>query len=148
MIWPHGWSGTFATFVMVAWLSRHVLRDGRLTHGDPQLLQFAVNPRRTPERIRRGHSTDQRADVWSRGWTTGAVPTLPGPEQAEAASVPGEDGLRLDEDKRRPPTAPCARQPRPEHPIRRGQTKSRGARAIQDRQLMPEREDLEVQRRA
>ena len=31
--------------------------------------------------------------------------------------------------------------------IRRGQTNPRGARAIQDRQLMPEREDFEVQRR-
>jgi hypothetical protein len=38
--------------------------------------------------------------------------------------------------------------PRPEIPIRRGQTKSRGARAIQDRHLMPERQDLEVQSRA
>ena len=39
----------------------HKLRDGRLTHADPQLLQFPVDPRRTPERIRgrqlgiRGH---------------------------------------------------------------------------------------------
>jgi hypothetical protein len=38
--------------------------------------------------------------------------------------------------------------PRPENPIRRGQTKPRRARAIQDRQLMPECEDLEVQSRA
>ncbi len=68
--------------------------------------------------------------------------------QAEPASVPGEHGVRLDEDERRPPTAPRLRQPRPENPIRRGQTKSRRARAIQDRQLMPERKDLEVQSRA
>ena len=107
-----------------------------------------MNPRRTPERIRRGHSTNQRADLWSRGWTTRTGPTLPGPEQAEPASVPGEHGIRFDEDERRPPTTPRPRQPRPENPIRRGQTKSRGARAIQDRQLMPERKDLEVQSRA
>ena len=62
--------------------------------------------------------------------------------------MPGEYGVRLDEDERRPPTAARLRQPRPEHPIRRGQTKSRRARAIQDRHLMPEREDLEVQSRA
>src|SRR5688500_276684 len=98
-----------------------------------------MNPRRTPERIRGRHSTNQRADLWSRGWTTRTVPTLPRPEQAEPASVPGEYGVRLDEDERGPPTAPRLRQPRPEHPIRRGQTKSRVARAFQDRQLMPER---------
>ena len=76
------------------------------------------------------------------------MPTLPRPEQAEPASVPGKYGVRLDEDDCRPPTNPVLRQPRPEHPIRRGQTKPRGARAIQDRHLMPEREDLEVQSRA
>jgi hypothetical protein len=34
------------------------------------------------------------------------------------------------------------------HAIRRGQTQPRKPRAIQDRQLMPERADFEVQRRA
>ena len=50
---------------------------------------------------------------------------------------------------------PCGRgmvgdgdgQPRPQNPVCRSQTTWRGTRAIQDRQLMPEREDLEVQRR-
>jgi hypothetical protein len=107
-----------------------------------------MDPRRSPERIRGGHLTNQRTDLWGRGWTTGTVPTLPSPEQAEPASVPGEHGVRLDENERRPPTAPRLRQPRPEHPIRRGQAKSRRTRAIQDRHLMPEREDLEVESRA
>ena len=82
------------------------------------------------------------------GWTT-----RPGTElfhvrnRPETPSVPGEHGLRLAEDERRPPTTPrCDSHPRA--PIRRGQTKSRGARAIQDRQLIPEREALEVRSRA
>ena len=93
---------------MVASSSQHVLRDGRLTHRDSQLLQLAVDPRRTPERIRGETSTDQRADVGPRR-PTGAVPALPRPEQAEPASVPGDDGGRLDEDERRPPPRPRAR---------------------------------------
>jgi hypothetical protein len=40
------------------------------------------------------------------------------------------------------------RQPRPEDPIRHCQTKPRGARAIQDRHLVPKRENFEVQSRA
>jgi hypothetical protein len=55
---------------------------------------------------------------------------------------------RLDEDERRPPTGPRLRQPCPEHAIRHGQTKTPAARSIHDRQLMPERENLEVHSRA
>ena len=110
--------------------SRHVLRDGRLTHRDSQFLPFPMNPRRTPEWIRGGHATNQRADLGTRGWATGTIPTLPRPEQAKPASVPGEYGVRFDEDERRPPTAPHLRQPCPEHPIRRGQTKVRGRERV------------------
>jgi hypothetical protein len=93
----------------------------------------------------RDAGASKRADLWSHGWTTRTVPTLPRTEQAEPASMLGECGVQLDEDERRPPTAPRLRQAGPENPIRHGQTKSRGARAIQDRPLMPEREDLEMQ---
>jgi hypothetical protein len=41
--------------------------------------------------------------------------------------VPGEYGVRLDEDERRPPTAPRLRQPRPENPIA-AVRRSRGGR--------------------
>jgi hypothetical protein len=112
--------------VRVAVSPRHVLRNGRLTHRDLQLLQFPWIRGRTPERIRGGHSTNQRADLGGRGWTTRTVPTLPRPDQAEPASAPGEHGVRLDENKRRPPTAPRLRQARPKHAICRGQTKPRG----------------------
>ena len=46
-----------------------------------------MNPRRIPERIRGGHSTNQRADLGGCGWTTRTVATLPRPQQAEPASV-------------------------------------------------------------
>jgi hypothetical protein len=78
----------------------------------------------------------------SRGWTTCTVSTLPRPEEAEPTSVPGEFGIRLGEDERRPPTASRLGQRRPEHPTLRGQTKPWRARAMQDRQLMSQREDL------
>ena len=41
-------------------------------------LPFSMNPRRTPERIRGGHATNQRAHLGTRGWTTwNRIPTLP-----------------------------------------------------------------------
>ena len=39
----------------------HVPGDGRLTHPDAQLLELAVDPRCTPERIRRRQLTNQGA---------------------------------------------------------------------------------------
>jgi hypothetical protein len=107
-----------------------------------------MNPRRSPERIRSGHSPNQPADLASRGWATATGAALPRPEQAEPASVPSEHHVRLDEDESRPPIAPCLGQPRPERPVGRGQSDPRGARTIQDCHLMSERHDLQVQRGA
>ena len=62
--------------------------------------------------------------------------------------MPGDDGLRLDDDKSRPPTAPGSRKPRPEQALRRRQPQLRAARTTDHRELVPEREDLKVHRRA
>ena len=128
--------------------THHVLRDGGLTHGDPELLQLAVDARRTPERVRVRHRADQRADVGRYGRPARAVSALPGPEQAEPTPVPRDDGVRLHEDERRPPLGPDAREPHPEQPVGCGETEARSARAFQDLQLVSEGENLEVQRRA
>jgi hypothetical protein len=41
----------------------HVLGDARLSQFKPELEQFAVDARRTPERVLDAHSPDQRAQV-------------------------------------------------------------------------------------
>jgi len=41
----------------------HVFGHGRLTHRDSQLQELSVNPKGTPQRIRRGQLPDQRAYV-------------------------------------------------------------------------------------
>jgi hypothetical protein len=102
----------------------HVLGDARLTHRDPQLLQFPVNPRRTPEGIRGGQLAYQGTNVWWHARAPGALATLPGPEQTKAPPVPADDGLRLDEVKGRAPAAPCRREPRPEYPVGRREAKA------------------------
>jgi hypothetical protein len=91
--------------------------DGRLNHGDPQLLKPAVDARRTPERIRRGQLADQGAHVCRRTRTPGAVSALPAPEQTRAAPVPPNNCLWLDDMHGRPPAAPCLREPRPQHAV-------------------------------
>ncbi len=84
----------------------HVLRDRGLTQRHTQLLELAVNPRCTPERIRRRHLPNQGADVGRDGRTTGAASSLPGPEQAKAAPMPREHGFRPDDGQ-----GPNARRP-------------------------------------
>jgi hypothetical protein len=46
-----------------------------------------------------------------------ATTNLPGPEQPEALAVPGNDGLRLDDDQGRSPIDPDLAQPRPKESI-------------------------------
>ena len=74
--------------------SRHVLRNGRLTHRDPQLLQFPMNPRRTPERIRGSHSMNQRADLRAAAgrpirWRLFQVQNRRNPRRCHARTVAG-----------------------------------------------------------
>ena len=126
----------------------HECRDGRLTDRDSHLLQFAMDPRRTPERIRARELADQRAHVGGHARSAGAPAALPGPEEPKAASVPGDDGLRPDDVKSRPPAGPGSREPRPQHPVGRRQTETWAPRSMDNRELMSEREDFEVQRRA
>ena len=95
----------------------HVLGDGRLTHGDAQLLQLPVDPRRTPQRIRRGQLTDQGANVCWHARTPSALSTLPGPEQTKATPVPPDNGLWREDVHGRAPAAPSLREPRPEHAV-------------------------------
>jgi len=100
-----------------------------------------VNPRRTPQRIRGGHVANQRANVLRHGRAAGPVAALPRPEQAKAAPVPRDDGLRLDDVHRRAPAAPCVREPRPQHAVDRRQTKAWASGSIHDGQLVSERDD-------
>src|SRR5262245_47502266 len=100
----------------------HVLRDRRLTQDDAQLPQLAVDARRSPERVGGRQLADQGTHV---GWHTGSsgtAPTFPGPEETKAPSMPGDNGLRLDDVQRRSPAAPGPAEPRPQYPVGHGQT--------------------------
>ena len=73
---------------------------------------------------------------------------LPGPEQTKTTTMPGEDGRRLYDMERRAPATPSVRQPCPERTIKRRQVKSWTAEATRDDQLVPQRDDLQVEHRA
>jgi hypothetical protein len=126
----------------------HVFGHGRLTHRDPQLQELAVNPRGTPQGIRGGHVANQRTHVRWQRWAAGAVSAFPGPEEAKPAAMPRDHRLRPDDVNRRAPAAPGVREPRPQDSIGRREAKTRASRSMDDGQLVSERDDFQVQRRA
>ena len=69
----------------------------------------------------------------------------PGPVCPEPLALPGDDRPWLDDDESVPPAGPGVGKPRPEQAIRRLEAQpSRTARV--DGELVPEREDFELQR--
>ena len=126
----------------------HVLRDGRLRHVDPKLQQFTMDPRRAPARVRLRHRANQRAEVGGHRRSPNPAAALPGPPESEALAVPGDDGLRFHDHERRPPSGPDARQQDPEPAVRLREPDSRRSGAVQHVQLVPQGQDLEVERRA
>jgi len=125
----------------------HVRRDRRLTYGDPQLVELAVNPRCAPKWICWGHLANQCADI---GWHVRpprAMSALPRPEQAKAATMPGENRRWLHDMKCRAPAGPSLRQPRPQQTIDSGEAKSWTAGTIRNGQLVSKGDDLQMQSR-
>ncbi len=62
--------------------------------------------------------------------------------------MPRDDRLRFDDMNGRPPVAPGVREPHPEETVRRREVKTWAAGSIHDRELVPERDDFQVQRGA
>ena len=93
-------------FVTVAVEDDYVLGNGRLTDVHAKFQQFAVNARSAPPRICRRHVSNQRPDVRRNRWSAEPAMTLPAPERPKAATVPGDDGLRPDNDQRPAPLVP------------------------------------------
>src|SRR5712691_2709976 len=95
------------------WLAgaNHVFADAALTDVDAEFEQFTVDAGCTPARVLAAHLADQISDLAGNGWSSGlAVPHLPGPEQAKADTMPGQDCFGLDDGQSRAPFAPDSRQ--------------------------------------
>ena len=131
---------------MPAFAGRTLAHAG-LADVDAQLEQLAVNPRSAPEWVLPTHGANQRAHLLGNaGAARFTVSDLPVPKQAKAFAMPADDSRSLDDEDAGLPIVPDGAQPGPEESIRRGQFRSLDG-ALQNAQLMAEREDLELQRR-
>src|SRR3989449_4966052 len=95
----------------------HVLRNCRLRDRHAQLQQLAVDPRRTPERIRAAHLPNQIPQFPPNRGPTPSASTLPCPVQPETPAVPPHHGLGPHHLQRTPPILPQSRQHDPEDPV-------------------------------
>jgi hypothetical protein len=81
-------------------------------------------------------------------WPAETLSAFPLPEKTEAAPVPGDHGVRPDDVNGHALATPRLREPDPQHSVGGRDAKTRTSRSIHDTQLVSERDDLQMQRRA
>ena len=86
-----------------------------------------MNARFAPKGVGRGHLANQCADIGWNARPSGAMLALPRPEEAKAATMPGQNRRWLHHMECRAPTGPSVRQPCPQQTINRVK-RSRGRR--------------------
>ena len=90
-------------------MADHVFGDGRLGNLNAQFQKFAVNSRRSPERVIATDGSNEIARLPRNQRTSGpAVTNLPGPVPLKSLTMPADDGFRFDDDQGRAPTRPQA----------------------------------------
>src|SRR5215204_3579172 len=96
---------------------RHQPRDRPLRDLKPQLQQFPMDARRTPEWVRDDHLPDQASDVGADLRPAAARTRSACPVPREAAAMPGDDRRGVDDHQGRLPVAPYPSQSNPEQSI-------------------------------
>src|SRR4030042_5521403 len=96
----------------------HVFRDSSLGHLDSKLEQCAVQPWCAPQEIGSTHVANRIPDLPRNAGATCFSPTpFPLPEESKSFSMPGDDGIRLDEHETLAPLRPEAGENDPQKPI-------------------------------
>src|SRR6202166_5118093 len=74
----------------------HILGHTRLSDIDPELEQLSMDPRRSPERVPKAHSSDQVSNLPIDPRSATERTGLPSPVSGEPHSVPAHDRLGPD----------------------------------------------------
>jgi hypothetical protein len=114
--------------------SHHVLGDRRLADLDTELEQFAVDPRRAPERVGAAHLPNQVTNLALHRRPPGS--RAPTPKEAEAPTVPLNHRCRLDQHHRLQTAWPQSVEQDPEQAVEREQPEPTRPLAAKNVQLM------------
>jgi hypothetical protein len=104
----------------------HVLLGRPLADLDPDLEQFAADTLGTPQLSSRRHVADE-VDRLRCQWRRLPRPRSPPPEQAEAGTMPAQNGLRLDDGDRATPRRQHARADEQLQPVHEMELRALGA---------------------
>lgn len=104
-----------------------------------------MDPRRTPERIRRGHPADQRPNLWVDLQPSGRSTRLASPVASKPLAVPANDSVGLDDHQDPLPVDPSAPKGDPEGTIEVAQGQPTLRSAVEDRELLPQGQVLQSQ---
>lgn len=126
-------------------LTYHVLADTGFPDDNTEFEKFAVNSRRSPERIFPAQPSDQLPDFFRDRRSAGPpTPDLPSPEEPESLAVPGDHSLWLNDDEGGSPIRPQTGKPCPEEAISGRQFRSLH-RALENAKLVPQCDVFEVE---
>ena len=125
--------------------AHHVFADAALPDVDAEFEQFPVDAGCTPTGILPTHPADQISDLVRNNRSSRlAVPHLPGPEQTKAGTMPGNDGLGLNDSQRGAPVTPEVGQTDPQQTAPGGQFRALSCGPLQDADLVAQRQVLEL----
>ena len=99
-----------------------------------------MNPGSAPSKVLLRHLPDKTPDLGTCRRAAGHGP--PAPEKAERAAVPGDHGVRLDENQGVLPAAPVTEDEGPESAVPARERQSIGTRSFQHTELVTESENL------
>src|ERR1035437_2731364 len=120
--------------------SHRVLGGRSLADLDAELEQLTVYPGRTPERVGTAHLADQIPNLAIHCWPSGS--RTPSPKQAEALTVPLDDGGRLDQHHHLQTARPQSVEQDPEQAVESKQLGPTRPLAAKNVQLMTQGEVL------
>jgi hypothetical protein len=118
--------------------SHHVLGDGGLADLEAELEQFAVDTRRSPERVGGVHLPNQIPNLAIHRRPSRS--RAPAPKQAKTLTMPLDNGGRLDQHHRVQTARPQSVDPDPQQAIDREQSGPTRPLAAKNMQLMTESE--------
>ncbi len=119
---------------------RQVLGHRRLRDIDTELQGLAVNPRCAPKRIGTACLADRVSNIFGSPWSAGNTLRFPSPKRPEAAPMPANHRLGLDDDDRIQDARPQPIEPGEREPIGVAKPQPPRGRTAQQIDPMPQRQ--------
>jgi len=118
-----------------------VSRHGSLGYSEAQLLDFAVDPRRSPRRILGGHALNEIPHFFSDSRPATSRTGAPAPLEAKTGTMPAGYRFRFHDNENLAPVRPETPKPRPEQAVH-GMEKWPGAFSLEDSDLLTKGENF------